>query len=118
MFAGSAAATRSHVEISFAVYAQSNIATAFESIRATAAASLGVPPSSVTVTVLNDGKVSVAISDTTLTASQKQAALQRLQRGLIDGSSNGFDVTLAGFTVTGANMTSSGILFLLEYILL
>ena len=73
---------------------------------------LDVPPSSVTVTVLTDGKVSLAISDAAMTAVQQQAALERLQRGLTDGVTDGFYVSLAGFTVAGANVTSSGILFL------
>jgi len=83
-----------------------DVAAAVESIRAAAAASLGVPISSVTVTVLQNGKVSVAITGTTLTAAQQQAALQQLHTGLVDGS-----VTVAGLTVTGATLmpaTSSG----------
>ena len=88
---------------------QSSIATAVESIRAAASSSLGEPQSSVTVTVLSNGKVSVAISDTALTAAQQQAALQRLEQGLTDGT-----VTVAGFTVTGAT-TKSGMLSFLAY---
>ena len=77
-------------------------AAAIDSIRAAAAASLGVSPSSVTVTVMANGAASVATSGTALTVAQQQAALQQLQQGLANGS-----VTVAGLTVTGAT-TSSG----------
>jgi hypothetical protein len=97
---GSPAAAISNVEIAFADNVSS--AAAVDSIRAAAAASLGLSTSSVTVTRLANGAVSVAISGTTLTVVQQQAALQQLQQGLASGS-----VTVAGLTVTGAD-TSSG----------
>ena len=105
---GSPAAAISNVEIAFAENVSS--AAAVDSIRAAAAASLGVPASSVTVTVLGNGKVSVAISGTTLTAAQQQAALQQLQQGLADGS-----VTVAGLTVTGTTTSGTQTVFAHSY---
>ena len=91
----------SHVEI---VFSKNLSAGALNAIRTAVAASLGVPPSSVTVTVLADGMVSVAISGTTLTAAEQQTVLQQLQQGLVNGS-----VTVPGLTVTSATwITTSG----------
>ena len=97
---GFAHAANSSVEIAFAENG-SSIAPVLERIRAASSASLGEPLDSVTVAELADGKVSVAISGTALTAAQQQAALQRLQQGLTDGS-----VTVDGLTVAGATWTT------------
>ena len=80
----------------------SSTAPVLELVRAASSASLKEPLDSVTVTELADGKVSVAISETALTAAQQQAALQRLQQGLTDGS-----VIVDGLTVAGATWTTT-----------
>ena len=85
-----------NVEIVFAENA-SSIAAAVGLIRVATSASLGVPPSSVTVTdQLADGKVNVAVSGTT------PMALQQLQQDLVIGL-----IRVDGLTVEGVT-TSSG----------